>query len=178
MMYWYVFFVKTGKEYKVVQYLKDRLDQNVFMPFVPLEERLFKTAGKVKRELKPLFPGYVFIETDLPSKEFIKRTSILIHTSLDIICLLRYSNTEVAMRESERQMLLSICNDERCIESSIGIIKGDRIYITDGPLKGKESIVCKINRHTRRAIIKLGFLGEERLVNVSLEIVKKIDVEK
>lgn len=134
-MYWYILFVQTGREYKVERFLKERLDSNYFMPFIPLHEMLFKKSGTVRKELKPLFPGYVFVETDLDGKEFIKGTRTIINNSCDIVSLLRYSDTEIAMKESERQMLLSLCNDKRCIESSSGIIVGDKIHILDGPLK-------------------------------------------
>jgi transcriptional antiterminator NusG len=51
---------------------------------------------------------------------------------------------------------------------------GDKIHITDGPLKGRESIVRKVNRHKRLAWIEIKFMGEARLVSVALEIVDKI----
>ena len=47
-------------------------------------------------------------------------------------------------------MLLSLCNDSHCIKSSIGIIEGDKIHITDGPLVRWESIK-KVDRHKRKA---------------------------
>lgn len=167
-------FVQTGREHKVEQFLKERLDSEIFTPFVPLQEILFKIAETVKKELKPLFPGYVFIESKLNSQEFINRINTLVYPSHNIVSLLRYSDTEIAMRESERQMLLSLCNDDHCIESSSGIKVGNRIHITDGPLKGLESIVGKINRHKRQAWIGIEFMGDIRLVRVALEIVDKI----
>ncbi len=173
-MLWYVFFVQTGREHKVEQFLKEQLDSHLFMPFVPLQETLFKIAGTVKKELKPLFPGYVFVESELTSQEFIRRTSTLIHTSHAIFSLLRYSDKEIAMRESEKRMLLSLCNDKHCIASSSGIMEGNRIYITDGPLKGFESLVKKVDRHKRLAWIEIDFMGDMRLIGVALEIVKKL----
>ena len=173
-MYWYVLFTRTGREEKVEQLLKERLDTDVFVPFVPLHERLFKISGTIKKELKPLFPSYVFIESEVSSQEFMKRINALIHISHDIVHTLRYSDTEIAMRESEKRMMLSLCNDDHCIESSSGIIEGDRIYITDEPLKGWESIIKKVNRHKRQAWIEIEFIGEMRLVSVALEIVEKV----
>ncbi len=174
-MFWYVLFVKTGREYKVEQFIKEQLDSEVFMPFVPLQEILFKKDGIVKKELQLLFPGYVFVESELTSHEFLKRTSTIIYTSRLIVSLLKYSDEEIAMRESERQVLLSLCNDEHCIESSSGIKEGDRIHILGGPLKGQESIIKKVNRHKRKAWIEIEFMGSIRLVCVALEFVKIIN---
>lgn len=169
-MYWYALFAQTGREHKVEQFLKERLDSVNFMPFVPLQEILFKKAGIVKRELKPLFPGYVLVESKLNSQEFIKRISSLIYASDIIISLLRYSDAE---KKSERQMLLSLCNDGHCVESSSGIIEGDRICVTVGPLKGCESLVKRINRHKMQAWIEVEFMGELRTINVALNILEK-----
>lgn len=173
-MFWYVFYVRIGSEFQVEQLLKKRLDVDVFRPFVPIHEMLFKSAGTIKKETKPLFRGYVFIESELPALEFIKRTSTLIYSTSSIIRLLRYSDMEIAVRESERQMLMSLCNDDYCIELSSGIAEKDRILITQGPLKGRESIVSKVDRHKRQAYVEVEFMGATRLISVALQIVKKI----
>jgi len=122
----------------------------------------------------PLFPSYVFIESEVTGQEFIKMTSHLIHSLQDIICVVKYSDTEIPLRDSERLMLMSLYNDRNCIESSSGIMEGDRIHIIDGPLKGRESIIRQINRHKREAKIEIEFFGSIRLVKVSLEIIEKI----
>jgi transcriptional antiterminator NusG len=174
-MYWYVLFTRTGREGKVEQLLKKRLDADAFAPFIPMLETLFRISGQVRKELKPLFPGYVFIESELPGVEFIKSVGTIIAYSRDIIRFLRYENTdEIAMREHERRALMGLCNDPYCIESSSGIIVGNRVYINEGPLKGLESIVRRIDRHKRRAIVELNFMGMVKQVNVALEIVQKV----
>ncbi|AOK88949.1 antitermination protein NusG [Paenibacillus polymyxa] len=173
-MSWYVFFVRTGREEQVKQLINEWLDSEVYKPFIPLQERLFKVAGIVKKEWAPLFPSYVFIESNLPDLQFVTSTNSMICTSSDIIRLLRYSKFEASMRDSEKQMLESLCNDSYCIESSTGIIEGDNIRILDGPLKGRGSIVKKIDRHKRQAVIQLEFMGDIRLVRVALEIISKV----
>jgi transcriptional antiterminator NusG len=79
-MFWYVIFVKTGQEQKIVQIINKRLDNDMCISFIPLEERLFKMAGTVKKELKPLFSSYVFIESKLPNKDFCKMMNPVFHT--------------------------------------------------------------------------------------------------
>jgi transcriptional antiterminator NusG len=174
-MYWYILFVRTAREHKVEQLLKEQLDTSEFMPFVPLQENLFKKAGIVKKEQKPLFPGYVFIQSEVEGQDFLKKINPLVYNSSDIVCVLKYSETEISMRESERQMLLRLCNEDHCIESSCGILEGDRINIISGPLKGLESIIKKVNRHKRQAWVEIEFMGEIRLVCIGLDIVKKIE---
>jgi len=173
-MYWYVLFVKAGKERKVEQYLRKQLDADISVPFIPLQEILFRRSGIVKKEIKFLFPGYVFIESILSDQQFIQEINPVITRCSDIFGLLKYSNTEISMKESEKNMLISLCNNEYCIEASYGIIEGDKIHIIDGPLKGMESIVRKVNRHKREAVIEMEIMGEVRLVTVALEVVEKV----
>ena len=173
-MHWYIIFVRVGREHKVVQFLKKTLDIDAFRPFILFQEVIFKTAGVVKRELKPLFPGYVFIESHIIENEFIKKTRNIFYSFEDIIFLLRYSDDEFALKESEKQVLINLCNDGNCIKLSRGIIFGDKMHITDGPLKGYESKVRSINRHKREANVEIEIMGDTQLVSVALEIVKKI----
>lgn len=145
-----------------------------YAPFIPLLETIFRMSGTVKKELNVLFPSYVFIESPMPSQEFLEGAEAIRRASRDIIRILRYSDTEIAMRDSEKDMLMKLCNDDYCIETSKGIMEKDRIHVLHGPLKGLESIVRKVNRHKRKAWIEIEFMGEVRLVSVSLEIIQKI----
>lgn len=174
-MFWYVLFVKTGREEKIELCLKEQLNTEVFMPFVPILEVLVKISGKVRKEFKPLFPGYVFIESEVSSLEFLTNIRCIFSLSQDIIRVLNYGEpSHTAMKECERGFLLELCNEEHCVESSFGIKEGNQIHITDGPLKGQESIVKKVNRHKRKAWIEMIFMGEMRLVCVSLEVMEKV----
>lgn len=142
-MYRYVLFVKAGKERKVEQYLEKQLNPEVSIPFIPLQETLFRRSGIIKREIRFLFPGYVFIESILSDQQFMQDISPVINRYSDIIGLLKYSETEISMKESEKNMLITLCDNEYCIGASFGVIEGDKIHITEGPLKGLESIVKK-----------------------------------
>lgn len=174
-MYWYVLFTRTGREEKAEQYLRKQLDTNTFTPFIPMSETIFRISGQIRKELKSLFPSYVFIESEVSSREFIKNTKNIISASKDIIRFLQYDDTgDIAMRKHEKNMLLGLCNDARYIESSRGIIVGTRVYIKEGPLMGLESIIRKIDRHKRRAIIELDFMGTVRQISMALEIVEKV----
>lgn len=175
MSNWYIFWVLTGHERKVEKRITEQLSGEDIVPFIPLWESLFRRAGKVKRELNIMFPGYVFIESDLESKEFRQRTLQIIRTSKDIISILSYSNSdEIVVREDERAALLRLCNDDRCIESSMGFIEGDKFYIENGPMVGMESVIKKINRKKMEAYFELKFAGETRKFTVGLNLLRKI----
>jgi len=178
MSYWYIFFALTGRE----QHITNRLNQHfhneaftTFTAFTPMLEVLFRNSGKVHKEMKIMFPGYVFIESELCSVEFLQYASHLIRTSKDIIKILKYGDSdEIAIREDERTLLMLLCNDNHCIETSVGFAEGDRIYIEKGPLEGRESMIRKINRHKMEALIDLEIMGGLRRVAIGLEVLRKI----
>ena len=62
---------------------------------------------------------------------------------------------------------------DQCLETSRGTIEGDRIVVTGSLLK-RESLIKRINRHRREAIIGLGLSGGMRQIKIGLEIVGKV----
>jgi transcriptional antiterminator NusG len=175
MPYWYIFWVLTGREKQVEKRIMDRLYNEDVIPFIPMLETLFRRAGKVKKELNIMFPGYVFVESDMQSKEFRERTLQIIRSSKDIIGILSYGNSdEIAVRGNEREALLRFCNDNYCIESSMGFIEGDKVYIESGPMVGMESAIKEINRKKMEASFELEFMGRITRFTVGLELLRKI----
>ncbi len=173
--YCYVFFVVSGKEDNVVWQLRSLLDLNLFSVFVPMLEKIFKKKELTIKEKVPLFPGYVFVESDFPDNIFREYTMKIIYKINDIIKLLKYGDSEkMSLKENERSSLFILCNASHCIESSSGIIERDRVCIKEGPLKGMESKILKINRHKREALVELRIMGDIRQIKVGLEIVEKI----
>jgi transcriptional antiterminator NusG len=57
---------------------------------------------------------------------------------------------------------------------SKGFIAGDKLIVTSGPLKGRESIIKKIDRHKKRAEIELSCFGATKRINVALEVTAKV----
>ncbi|NJD03799.1 MAG: antiterminator LoaP [Ruminiclostridium sp.] len=175
MSYWYIFWVLTGHERQVEKSIMDQLYDENIVPFIPMLETLFKRAGKVKKELNIMFPGYVFAESDMESVEFLQRTHRFVRASKDIIGILRYGNSdEIAVREEERATLLRFCNDDHCIEASMGFIEGGRFYIESGPMAGMESVIKEINRKKMEASFELEFMGNITRFTVGLELLRKI----
>ena len=56
---------------------------------------------------------------------------------------------------------------------STGVIEGDRVIVTDGPLVGREALISKIDRHKRLAYLDMRMFGRIKTIKVGLEIVRK-----
>ncbi len=180
---WYVFYVRTNSENRVIRELTRFIDMHdfggyEFEPFCPESEIYFRgnklrQQGRAYRR-RPLFPGYVFIETTMPSREFLTGFGAYIYSSHDVIRLLKCGNGDnIALPLDERRRMEYLLKGKRCVERSVGYIAGDKICVTDGPLRGSEGMITYINRHNRYADIQVDMFGGKIKARVALEIVEK-----
>lgn len=141
--WWYVLYVRSNTEHKVAEsfqksFIRKGL-QYKLEAFCPESEKYYKDKqyrimGKIYQK-RPLFPGYVFIETNMPSDIFQSEFYDVIYNSTDIIRLLRYgASSQIALRQEERRRFEYLFKGKRCIEHSVGYFDSDKIIITGGPL--------------------------------------------
>ena len=78
--------------------------------------------------------------------------------------LLKTGDQIISLTESEIQFLLRFGGTEQLVKMSTGFVEQDQIIILDGPLKGMEGYIKKIDRHRREASLD---------VKVGLEIIGK-----
>jgi transcriptional antiterminator NusG len=169
---WFVFYVKTGSEQEACDFLNKVFDKKESVAFIPQIETILRNSKSIIKCLKPMFPGYVFLDSTLDEAMIVNITYKYTRLLKCIYRILGKENfTYMKIDNSEKKFLLQFLNDEYVTEESKGLIIGDKIYVTLGPLKGRESIIKKIDRHKRRAEIEIACFGELRRINVSLEVV-------
>lgn len=181
--WWYVLFVKANTERRVIceinQFANALSIQNKVEPFILESEQYYRNKKYQKLgnkyQKRPLFPGYVFIETDISDERFLELFSSYIYKSESIIKILLTNNkNKLAISDKEKTRLEYWCLGHRCITHSEGYVEGENIVITSGPLVGKEAVIKRINRHNRCAYVELEFMGVKQLIKVALELVKKL----
>ena len=181
--YWYVLYVRTNAEKRVVEdlarYIGERSFDLPMEPFCPESESYYRSKqdrllGRTYRR-RPLFPGYIFVETQMPPERFLKQMGDFIYRSADIVRLLRMSgdSASIAVPTEERRRLEFLLTGKRCVEHSVGYIVGDKVCVNSGPLKDREGLITYINRHNRYADIEVELFGSRVKARVALEIVDK-----
>ena len=78
------------------------------------------------------------------------------------------------MDKEEEQVLKILCGREHHLQMSRGIIDKGIPHITEGPLKGMESRICKIDRHKRLARITITKRQDYGWLPAGLEITEKV----
>lgn len=166
---WYVVQVRTGSEENIRTQCTRNVSGNVLEKcFIPYYEERKRIRGEWRTEKKVLFPGYVFVITDEIEEVYRQLARVIGLTKV-----LGTGGEVVPLTEKETEFLLSFGGEEQVVEMSEGIIESSQVIITSGPLKGKEGMIRKIDRHKRKAYLELQMFGRTQVIQVGLEIVAK-----
>ncbi|MBR1798180.1 MAG: antiterminator LoaP [Clostridiales bacterium] len=161
--------VFTGKEEKMRRACLKYVDPDVLEDtFIPKRIRRRKYSGVWKDEECALFPGYVFMITSKPQELYdqlwrVEGLTKLLHVEKQILTL----------TDSEVEFMKRLGGKEHIAQMSIGFIVGDKVTVTDGPLKGLEGMIKKIDRHKRQCIVETDMFGQKTKMIVGIEIVSK-----
>ena len=166
---WYVIQVRTGMEEETRKQCEKIIDKEILeKSFIPMYEQGRKYQGKWNKELKVLFPGYVFLVSEDKEKLFFELKRVIGHTKM-----LGTGETIVPLTVEEVDSLLRFGREEQVVEMSEGIIENDHVIITKGPLKGNDGLIKKIDRHKRKAWLEIQMFGRMMEMQVGVEIVRK-----
>lgn len=143
--------------------------------FVPRYVRMRKFKGEWKTDMPVLFAGYVFVDMEEKDAEAVKRALYIFTGLVEPVCI---GGGFHPIRESEQFFLESMMDGEHNIGFSVGNILDGNLVVDRGPLMGKAQYVCRIDRHHRRADVKLALWGEEYRMRVGLEVKSKTGTEK
>lgn len=116
-------------------------------------QRLMRYRGEWHLERRPLLPGHIFLSG--ARKPALKETK------------------DLSLSPCEPSFLKELCKEDSLIDLSRGVIKDGILTITSGPLKGRERLIRRIDRHKRTAEIEIPIDGKRWQVTVGLEIYEK-----
>lgn len=133
--------------------------------FVLTYDRMRKFEGAWHTEQRVLFPGYVILESD------------------DEMALVKAMNRHEGIREQcpdltrvdqdVEKVLKCLCGKDHHLAMSRGIICKGITQVTEGPLKGMEDRIRKIDRHKRLAKVEIVGGQAGNYIPAGLEIVEK-----
>jgi transcriptional antiterminator NusG len=166
---WYVIQVSTGGEHNIQAQCEARIPSTVLSKcFIPCYEEKRKVKGEWKIVERLLFPGYVFLVTEQVEELYFELQKVIGMTKL-----LGTEDEIIPLKDSEVEFLQSFGGEKQIVEMSTGIIEGSKVIVESGPLKGREGLIKKIDRHKRKAYLELDMFGRSQRVEVGLEITMK-----
>lgn len=145
-----------GNEERIAEVLKVQFSERAEISLFTYEKmKRYQGEWHVKTEF--LFQGYVFLYA--PKKLVLDEEEK------------RYL---IAVEKPEDRQLSELRKWGEHVPMSKGYIKEGVTFVTEGPLKGKETTICKIDRHKRLAKVKSPLEKyRERGLWAGLEIVSK-----
>lgn len=159
-MEWYVIQVQSGKELEAARTIERVCSETEsILTAVPLVEECFspryatriKIRGDWRDISRPLLPGYVIAVTERPQE-----LASVLHSIPRLTRLLTVGDDFVPLRSEEKVWIEEATKKgDRVVPMSIAVGKGDAFSVTEGPLKGREGLVTKVNRRKCQAIVEL-----------------------
>lgn len=163
---WYVVWTSTGSEEKLANKVKEMAFQN--RCFVPKRIMQIRRKGDWIYTEKSMFPGYFFVDTDDVEELYQE-----LRKQEGFSTILTVDKKYCPLQGKDAEQVEDLYLNHGIFDVSKGIIEGDQILVTSGPLKGQEGLIKKIDRHKRLAYLEFHMFDQVIKGSVGLEIVEK-----
>ncbi|GHE53559.1 UpxY family transcription antiterminator [Roseivirga thermotolerans] len=158
--YWTAFYTKPRNEKKVAERLSDR----GFEMYCPTRTVLKQWSDRKKKVKEPLFTSYVFAQvTEIERQEILQDQGI--------VNSVFWLGKPVVIRDKEIQGIINFLNEFPDSEGLNTLVEeGDKIEITEGPLKGEAGELLKIKGN--KLILSIESIGFSLVAEVARSKVK------
>ena len=168
----------TMKQQLLANALSHRFPKERGRIFLPKREYWIRKTQSVG--IKPLFPGYLFAQTDMSQKDlylFTRQNSRDIQTFVNELTVREMKESGVTigdeiwseLSEEEVAFLERMLDEDGIERMSLGYRQGDHCIIMEGPLTGWEDHIVKSNRHDREVTLDVSFRRHPVLVGLDLK---------
>ena len=154
---WYAVHTRSRHERKVAA----ELDRRGFTHFLPEYQSWSRRKDRRQRIMRILFPGYLFIQTPLDPA---RRLAVL--QTPAVVGIVGVARQPVPIPDAEVESVRRLLGAATDAAPRAGLVRGQRVQVMDGPLRGVIGCVEKAGRG-RRIVVSVDLLG--RSVEASLE---------
>jgi transcription antitermination factor NusG len=156
---WYALQVHQRTE-KLTAQLLDQKGYGLFLPTYVLKRRW---SDRVKIFDRPLFPGYLFCKLD-------PRVRLPLLTTPGVVSVVGAGNQPIPIPDGEIDAVRRIVNSAAAVEPWPYLKSGERVTISDGPLRGVEGILASV-KSCCRVIVSINLLQRSVAVEVDRQAV-------
>jgi len=164
MNLWYVIQTKPKKEEEANSYLSTK-GVEIFNPFM---ETFALRNGRMNKELKPLFPGYIFGKFDL------EQNYPLVRWGRGVKCVLGFGGYPTPIAEEVVGIIKERTDAEGIVRVKQNFKANDVIRIKTGPLKDLLGIFERWVSDNDRVRVLLNLIGYQPAVEMHYSMIEKV----
>ena len=154
---WYAVHTRSNFEAKLFSSLC-RKSITAFLPRLSVPSR---RKDRRKTILIPMFPGYIFVQTDLHPENRLE----LVKTP-GLVSLVGINGQPQPLSAQEISNLIILDGTELVVERGPYLTKGDRVVIKEGPLEGLTGIYVFHKKHSSRVVVTIDVLKSSLTVEL------------
>lgn len=161
---WFVIQTKPKKEEEATGYLSNK-GVEIFSPLI--ESFVFRN-GRILKELKPLFPGYIFGKFDL------EVNYPLVRWGRGVKCVLGFGGYPVPLAEEVILIIKSRVDERNVVRIRHDFKPNDVVRIKAGPFKDLLGIFERWIPEKERVRILLNLIGYQPVVELHYSLIEKV----
>ena len=164
MNLWYVIQTKPKKEGEATNYLSAK-GVEIFSPLI---ETFSMRNGRVGKELKPLFPGYIFGNFDL------EQNYPLVRWAKGVKSVLGFGGYPTSISEEVVEIIKERTDTQGIVRVKHHFNTNDVVRIKAGPLKDLLGIFERWMSDNERVRILLNLIGYQPAVEIHYSMIEKV----
>jgi transcriptional antiterminator NusG len=174
-MNYYALHVKTNCEEQYIKRFEALNPASGVSLHFPRRRIVIRRQGKRISTDAPVFPGYIFVETDTPEEMAASRRAF---REIEGFCRFLRSNQDVCPL-SDRDMEI-VLHFTRTFGPVAGVSKvyfdeNSKIAVVEGPLAGLEGKIIKVDKRKGRAKIRLDIYDDSFAIDLAFETLEPAD---
>lgn len=170
-MQYYAVQVKSRGEDEYVRRLRSDPSLANVVVLVPKRTVILRKGGIKRRGTAPVFPGYIFLGVDEAVSPALRW---LLRKTPDFYRFLPSNRDPVPLGGRDLDLLTHFISfGERADTSKVAFDENDRIVVMEGPLKGLEGLIVKVDRRKGRAKVRLDMCRDSFLIDLAFSVVDR-----
>lgn len=138
---------------------------------VPRRALTIRKRGVVKNTESPIFPGYVFLETE----SMAPRMYWLLKRIEGFCRFLKDNHNIEPLTGTDAELFLHFLSFGEVVErSKVFFDEDNRIQVIDGPLKGLEGLIIKVDRRKCRAKVRLSLYDNSFPIDLGFDQIEQL----
>jgi len=177
-MNYYAIQVRTRSENKFIKLFKSKNPHITLPVYFPQRQLDIRKQGKLQSSLSSVFPGYIFIEAE--SDREILACQWEFRRTEGFFRFLKSNQEITPLTDNDLALVLHFIKNNGPIvgRSKVYFNENSKIIVIEGPLKGLEGRIIKVDKRKGRAKINLDLYNDSFTIDLAFEVIGSLEPAK